>query len=588
MTATPTRAYLPGLDGLRALSVLVVVAFHCGLIDGGWIGVDVFFGISGFLITGLLVDERSRSGTISLRAFWGRRFRRLVPALVVMLGLVAVLTALDRVEVASRDVWGAITYSTNWVHIASEASYWDQFATPDPLRHLWSLAIEEQFYVVWPLVAWFVLRRRTTRTLGRVALSGAVLSALVQVSSIGAGSSIDRVYQGTDTRAVTFLLGAFVATRGWPPVARRSITTVSITSLALVGLASAAIWLPGDRDWVFAGPLLAVSVAGIVLVTRAAGATGGVLNLAPLRAVGRWSYGIYLFHWPLTVADVWGDVGDVPRFAMVTLVSVALAAASHRFVETPVRRGRVRIVVVAPMMAATALIVTTAFAVSGAAAPVLDTTVTLAPRSPDTAGEAVKPERVMVFGDSLPAVAAEELREVAGQRGLEIDVHAEPGCSPSENPADQYGKPECVDFLLGAGARAAELDIDTVVIWWGGTFDGFVENGVTHYFCAAESTRLSRDRIRRLVGYFDDVVDEVVLVEPVPRLDIDAADAAGTECEIRHYEAVADELGVRLVRLRDAVCPSYPDDCERIERYDGLHYDGDAALVVAGLVLNAV
>lgn len=211
------RVYLPGLDGLRALSVLFVVAFHTGLIEGGWIGVDVFFAISGFLITGLMVAEHDRTGTVALGAFWGRRFRRLIPALFVLLALIVVLVRLDQVAVASRDVWGALIYSTNWVHIVGGASYWDQFATPDPLRHLWSLAIEEQFYLVWPVVAWFVLRRHDARVLGRVAIAGAVMSAIVQIIGIHGGLSIDRVYQGTDTRAVAFLIGAALASRGWPP-----------------------------------------------------------------------------------------------------------------------------------------------------------------------------------------------------------------------------------------------------------------------------------------------------------------------------------------------------------------------------------
>ncbi|MTA29006.1 MAG: acyltransferase family protein, partial [Actinobacteria bacterium] len=237
------RVHLPGIDGLRALSVLVVVAFHTGLIEGGWIGVDVFFAISGFLITGLLVAEHERTGNVGLGAFWGRRFRRLIPALFVLLALIVVLVRLDQIAVASRDVWGALTYSTNWVHVFGGASYWDRFSTPDPLRHLWSLAIEEQFYVVWPVVAWFVLRRRNARTLGVVASVGAVVSGVVQIVGINAGLSVDRVYQGTDTRAVAFLLGAALASRGWPPVRTRAFPPFVGAACVFV-LVGAAVWLP--------------------------------------------------------------------------------------------------------------------------------------------------------------------------------------------------------------------------------------------------------------------------------------------------------------------------------------------------------
>jgi len=528
------RAYLPGLDGLRALSVLVVVAFHTGLIEGGWIGVDVFFAISGFLITGLLVAEHERTGTVSLRAFWARRFRRLIPALFVLLALILVLVELDQIDVAARDVWGALTYSTNWVHVFGGASYWDQFATPDPLRHLWSLAIEEQFYVLWPIVAWFVLRRRNARTLGVVASVGAVVSGVVQIVGINAGLSIDRVYQGTDTRAVAFLLGATLASRGWPPV-RPRILPRSVGAGCAVALAGVAVWLPGDRTWVFSGPLVVVSLFG----------------------------------------------------AIVALASVALAALSYRLVESPIRNRRVPRALWFPAVGGMAAIIVAIFSVTATAAPDMASDVTLVPRPATSVPTESVPRRVMVFGDSVPAVAADELRVEADERGLEIDVYADPGCVPSEDERDQYGKPECITFLRGVRQRAIDLDIDTVVVWWGGTGIGFVERGVAHDFCASESASISRDRLRRLIGYFDDVVDTVVLVAPVPRTDIGVADAAGTECEIVAYRDVATELSVPVVSLRDFVCPTYPDDCARIERYDGLHYDGEAARAVAGIILDA-
>ena len=287
--------YLPGLDGLRAISVLVVVAFHSGVIDGGWIGVDLFFGISGFLITGLMVAEYERSGGVALGAFWMRRLRRLVPAVIILLGLIASLVKLDQLNVTARNIWGAVTYSTNWVHIFGGTSYWDDFATPDPLRHLWSLAIEEQFYVMWPIVVWFVLKRWKPTTLGKVALLGAILSAVIQVIGNHAGLSIDRVYQGTDTRAVAFLIGAGIATRGWPPK-KVTIPTWILPTFALVILVPAAMWLPGDQTWVFSGPLIVISLAGIAAVVYSTTSNNRFLSSPALQTIGRWSYGIYLFH----------------------------------------------------------------------------------------------------------------------------------------------------------------------------------------------------------------------------------------------------------------------------------------------------
>ena len=576
-------AYLPGLDGLRALSVLAVVAFHAGLIDGGWIGVDVFFGISGFLITGLLVAERARTGKISLGAFWARRFRRLVPALIVLLALVAALAWGDQVDVQARNVWGALTYTTNWVHVVGGASYWDAFAPPDPLRHLWSLAIEEQFYIVWPVVAWVVLRRHSAERLGRVALALAALSAAIQMGGIGIGFSIDRVYQGTDTRAVAFLLGAAVATRGWPPRAvRHRAVGRAIAIVGYIGFVSASMWLPGDRRWVFAGPLIGVSLIGVGLVLHAATSADRVLNSRLLRSLGKWSYGIYLFHWPLVVCDVADDWSPATRFMIVTAVSVVLAAASYHFVEMPIRQSRWHRSALVPMAVVSVAVVIGALAITESASPAIDTSVTLAPAS-----ETTTRQRVMVFGDSVPAVAADELRTEAEAMGIDIDVYADPGCVPSEEVDDQYGKAECVDFLREARTRAADLDIDTVVVWWGGTGSEFYWRGIDHHFCDDESRPVARERIRHLVGYFTGVAN-VVLVAPVPRTDIGADDAAGTRCEIEAYEDVGQELAIPVVRLSEQVCPDYPDDCERIRRYDGLHYDGESARMVARIILQAV
>ncbi len=586
--ADRTAPYLPGLDGLRALSVLVVVAFHSGVIEGGWIGVDVFFGISGFLITGLMVAEHNRNGNVALSAFWMRRLRRLVPALIVLLGLVAILVQLNQVEVTARNIWGALTYSTNWVHIFGGTSYWDNFATPDPLRHLWSLAIEEQFYVVWPIVAWYVLKRRSPTALGKVALFGAGMSALVQVVGIHAGMSIDRVYQGTDTRAVAFLIGAAIALRGWPP-RKPTLPSWLLPTFAGIVLIPAAIWLPGDRDWVFSGPLIVISFSGIAAVVYSTTQENRLLSSSALRLIGRWSYGIYLFHWPLVVSRKFDDLNSVVRFAVVTALSIVLAGLSYRIIESPIRNRRLPRVGLLPISVVAVAVVVVSLIVSTPTAPALDADVTLAPRPISTDSvPSDQPQRVMVFGDSVPAVAADELQAEAEILGVEIEVRADPGCVPSEEKNDQYGKPECVTFLQGTRARAQELDIDTAIIWWGGTGVEFFEQGVMYDFCAVNAQQIARNRIRRLVAYFEGVATDIILVAPVPRLDQTAKDVEGTECEIVAYDDVGAELGIKVVRLRDDVCPSYPDDCDRIFRYDGLHYNDEPATQIAKIVLSAL
>lgn len=506
--------------------------------------------------------------------------------MIILLGLIASLVKLDQLNVTARNIWGAVTYSTNWVHIFGGTSYWDDFATPDPLRHLWSLAIEEQFYVMWPIVVWFVLKRWTPTTLGKVALLGATLSAAIQVIGIHAGLSIDRIYQGTDTRAVAFLIGAGIATRGWPPK-KVTIPKWILPTFALVILVPAAMWLPGDQTWVFSGPLIVISLAGVAAVVYSTTSHNRFLSSPVLRTIGRWSYGIYLFHWPLVISHKFDDLHNILRFVVVTLISVVLAGLSYRLVESPIRHQQLPRIGLLTSAAVAIVIVMTSLIVSTPPAPALDVSVTLAPRPTTLDSIPInQPQRVMVFGDSLPAVAADELQSEAQSLGVEIEVRADPGCVPSEDKIDQYGKPECVAFLQQTRARAQELDINIAIIWWGGTGNEFFKHGRMYQFCDAEAQELTRDRIRRLVTYFEGAASQVILVAPVPRLDQSAVDVAGTECEIVAYDDVAAELGIAVIRLRDTVCPSYPDDCDRIHRYDGLHYDGEAASQIAKLILR--
>lgn len=330
-------AYMPGLDGVRAYAVAVVVLFHCAApgFAGGWIGVDVFFGLSGFLITGILVAEIDRTGSLSLRRFWQRRLRRLAPALVLLLAFCVVLALAVGLEMRTSGVWGAVTYTTNWVNILLPGQgYWDTFADPDPLEHLWSLAIEEQFYVIWPLVVLFVGRRFGRRGVTRTAVVLAAMSLGVQLVGVAAGWSIDRLYQGTDTRALPFLMGAAVASHGIPAVGRRTTLSLGVASIGVLG--AATVWLDGSRTSIFLGPLQVVSVAGIVLVAVTARSSAVLVCHPAARAIGRWSYGIYLVHWPLVLV-VPDDASTLTRVVVVSVLSVALAAASHRLVEAPIR-----------------------------------------------------------------------------------------------------------------------------------------------------------------------------------------------------------------------------------------------------------
>jgi peptidoglycan/LPS O-acetylase OafA/YrhL len=358
-TTRPARRslpYLPGLDGLRAIAVLAVLLYHADLpgLDGGFLGVEVFFVISGYLITSLLLAEWQDTGTLHLGRFWLRRARRLLPALFALLAVVAAYAAvrLPHTLAALRgDVEAALGYVTNWYLIARQESYFEVMGRPSLLKHLWSLAVEEQFYIVWPvltLVALRVLRRRGFLLAVLVGIAG---SAALMWSLYVPGSDPTRVYYGTDTRAAGLLAGAALACV-WSPWGRgrqlspaRRIGVDAAGVLALLGVAGALVWL-GEADPVlYRGGFVAVDVLTVILIAAVVhplGRIGRMLGVAPLRWVGLRSYGIYLWHWPVfMITRPWVDLAmDAPAVLVYRLVLTAvLAEVSYRWIELPLRRG---------------------------------------------------------------------------------------------------------------------------------------------------------------------------------------------------------------------------------------------------------
>lgn len=352
----PSR--LPGLDGLRAIAVLAVIAFHLlpDTLQGGYIGVDVFFVISGFLITGLLVRERATAGRLSLRGFWARRARRLIPALVLVVAAcsaVALFVGGDVLVGLSSQVLGAATFSSNWLAIAQGQSYFDD-TTPELFRNLWSLAVEEQFYLLWPilLLALLLVRHRGVRAgiAAALAVGSAVAMAVVP------GADATRVYYGTDTHSFGLALGASLAfllegrfTDAAAPLPRPAAVALPIAGgLGVAGIVAVAALLPNGDAVATHGGLALVAVLTAVAI---AGATstgswlGRALDVQPLRWIGERSYGLYLWHWPVLVLLVaalpTGTAWWVAPAAALVL-TVGAAALSYSFVETPVRRRGVR------------------------------------------------------------------------------------------------------------------------------------------------------------------------------------------------------------------------------------------------------
>jgi peptidoglycan/LPS O-acetylase OafA/YrhL len=348
------KRYVPGLDGLRAVAVLAVIAYHLGVpwAPGGMLGVGVFFTLSGYLITDLLLSHWRRVGHLDLAHFWLRRARRLLPALFFMLAVVSAWVAIadaGQLETFRRQALGAILYFSNWAAIVQHGSYFARFAPPLPLDHLWSLAIEEQFYLVWPWLLWLGLWAARRHQLAAMTLALGTVSALAMGLLYHPGFDPTRVYEGTDTRAFGLLVGAALA-MVWPignlrrdvPAAARNL----LDGLGGVGLAAIAllVWRSDPYSpFLYRGGMVLLTIATaavVVAVVHPATRLSRVLGWGPLLWVGVRSYGIYLWHWPIIVLT---SPADVPvgwlRAIVQVAATLAIAALSWRFVEEPIRRG---------------------------------------------------------------------------------------------------------------------------------------------------------------------------------------------------------------------------------------------------------
>ncbi len=357
--------YLPGLDGLRALAVTVVLLYHAGLawIPGGFLGVEVFFVISGYLITALLLAEWRQRGRIDLVGFWLRRARRLLPALYLLLVVTlafAVVFLPEEVAGLRGDTLAALGYVTNWYLVFNQESYFETVGRPSLMQHLWSLAVEEQFYLLWPLLltgAMMLLRRR--RLVLIAVLAGAVGSALLMAFLYRPDIDPSRIYYGTDTRAAGLLFGSALAFM-WEPgqslwragqsqLPARWIPPLLLDFIglgALGGLVGFCLWFDQYQPSLYQGgfALVAITTAVVIMVsvhpfTRLG---TGLLEWRPLRWVGVRSYGIYLWHWPVfmvTRPELDVTITGWPLLALRLAATLVLADLSYRFVETPIRRG---------------------------------------------------------------------------------------------------------------------------------------------------------------------------------------------------------------------------------------------------------
>jgi peptidoglycan/LPS O-acetylase OafA/YrhL len=348
------RPHIAALDGLRGLAVIAVLFFHAGKLQGGFLGVDLFFALSGFLITSLLLEEVDATGRVGLVAFWGRRFRRLLPAVLLLLVVVTVITTIvasvpERAATLNDGPW-AQAYVANWHAIADHRDYWASFELPRMFGHLWSLAIEEQFYLVWPIIVGLIAWR--SRYVHRAVIVFCVVASLLSLwRMIALFNPADptRVYIGTDTRASSLLLGAVFAAAPLRAATVRAasrlgkhFTSAAAVVAAAIGLSWFLIDGPSSK-WLFHGGLFAHSLLSALLVAGCAARPDAALSRwigwGPLRVTGVLSYSLYLWHWPIyaLLTPQRAHTSGWTLFVLRVAVSFAAAAVSKVLLEDPVR-----------------------------------------------------------------------------------------------------------------------------------------------------------------------------------------------------------------------------------------------------------
>jgi peptidoglycan/LPS O-acetylase OafA/YrhL len=586
----------PALDGLRGLAVAAVVAFHLGRLPGGFLGVDLFFVLSGFLITSLLADEWRSRRAIDVVRFWERRVRRLLPALCLLLAGVGALiaTATPAAERSRFRGDGVFTllYMGNWHHVNGTASYWDLFSQRSPLDHTWSLAIEEQFYVLWPLVFVAIVQlslRRRERSWRAGLRHLYVVTGLATVASFALlavlydPASTNRAYYGTDTRAGPILVGALLAMhkrlRKQPSPRSRGAHGDAVGLMALAFMVWLATQVTGFDSWYYRGGLLAFAVAALILINVSVGVHTGrvarLLSWRPFQALGRISYGIYLWHWPVIVylTTERTHLSGLRLDALRVAVTVGVAYASARLIERPIRAGALRgaparIAALGAVAACALVVIATttphpraeAAARGGLPPSVTDRTapITVAPLP---IGGVSMSKRILVVGDSGPLFLRSGLALAAAGQNTAVIAQGEFNCGVL--------LPDRVSRLSDGRILRAAPGCSRRLERWKALVKTFQPDVVLYYTAyAGGSGKMLLDRrwvtdcdrhfetyLRRALGHEVDLLSSdgaKVAVATTPYVNWKPAGEADREvdCRNRTYrQVVADHPGSRIVDL---------------------------------------
>lgn len=584
-------SHVPALDGLRGLALLGVLLFHAdGALPGGYLGVDLFFVLSGYLITALLVAEQRDTGRIDLYGFWGRRFRRLLPALLSLIPAIAIygkfFAAPEELRSLRNEALASLAYLANWRAIWSHKSYWELFAAPSPLEHTWSLSIEEQFYVVWPLVAAWLLKRRGERALMWLSVALTLLSALAMLLVFSPADS-SRAYLGTDTRMGAILAGAAFAIV-WPPgrsleAARQKLLDLLGVVAALV-LAAAWCFLRGNSPWLYRGGFWLTEALVLVLIACAVSGKGRIvaraLSLRPLTWLGSISYGVYLWHWPVNVVLSaermhFSGLGlQALRFAL----TFAIAIVSYRYLEQPIRRhgfpfARPQYVLPAAVTMAVMLIVHSTEARAGVPSE----------RRPRDLAAGEVTSRIVVFGDSTANSIGWGLRGLQ-EPGLQVDLLGKDGCTllwdrcNGERWADEVRKRKPQATLVYVG---------------GAFLHGFDADGAWRTACYPEWDQKLEQVLTHRLGELASTETRVFAVTvPYPLGRYDSAEyRAQTDCINASVRKAAGAIPtVRVLDLQEELCPH--GECRRElpngkpVRPDGVHFSLEGGTSVAPRLLE--
>jgi peptidoglycan/LPS O-acetylase OafA/YrhL len=639
--SSPSAPYVPALDGLRGLAVLAVLAFHLGAswAPGGFLGVSVFFTLSGYLITRLILREISLTDGVDLLAFWARRLRRLLPAALLTILLVLLLASFTPTLAPAAlrgDVLASLGYVANWRFLASGESYANLFQAPSPLLHYWSLAIEEQFYLLYPLVLWLVLRARSggasfTRVLRVVLVIGIMASVAVGVLAGRAGNA-DFVYYSLPTRAAELLAGALLAAsvgaaRLVGRQAPRWVTAAGFASLAVLALLCATT--TKTSPWIGEGGLALfglVSVA-LVLASLAQGPFATLLSLAPLRGLGLISYGVYLYHWPILQWLTPERVGldGLALAAARVSVTLVLAIASYFLVELPVRHGRLvrgRVAwVAAPLgiaaVALTGIIATGAIvgppsvdfaaaardlakATAEAPPPPLTNPATVPATVPTSGVPTFVPTpgvapRVAFFGDSTALMTAQGVQRWATDTGQMVVVEgaAYYGCGILREGPTRLGDrvappPTACGGLAEQWAGAADRARPDIAVIEVGPIevDDHLLAGESEWRAVGDPVYDARLEAQMLAGVdallARGVTPVLLTSPPIEHANLDPRPSSGDPARMARFNAILRSVarqrpGVRIVDLSEWVKARPEGVFDRALRPDGVHFDAATA-----------